>query len=148
MKNQVVSSHVVDVERVIYTGKTHVTGGRDGQGVSSDNRLQVKLATPGSSAEGTNPEQLFAVGWSACFIGAMQISANKLGIKIPTDAAVDAEVDLTSSQGGYFLQARLNVLLPGLTIEQAQELATAAHGTCPYSKATNGNINVQINVAV
>ena len=148
VSNQVMRNHVVDIQKVLYTARTHVTGGRDGQGASDDGRLQIKLSTPGTSAEGTNPEQLFAAGWSACFIGAMKINAPKLGIKLPEGLAVDAEVDLSTAEGGYYLQARLNVLLPGLSIEQATELTHAAHGSCPYSKATNGNINVEINVAV
>ncbi|OQP47292.1 peroxiredoxin [Niastella yeongjuensis] len=134
------------VEKVLYTGKTHTTGGRDGAAQSSDGRLNVKLSTPGTKEEGTNPEQLFAAGWSACFIGAMGIAANKLRIKLPADTAVAAEVDLGTASGGFLLQARLNVSLPGLEPEAAQQLIETAHATCPYSKATRGNINVTINL--
>jgi osmotically inducible protein OsmC len=134
------------IEKVLYTGKTHTTGGRDGAARSSDGRLDINLSSPGSSGTGTNPEQLFAAGWSACFIGAMGLAAGKLKIKLPADLAVDTEVDLGANDGGYLLQARLNVSLPGLDREIAQSLVDAAHQTCPYSKATRGNINVAINL--
>jgi Ohr subfamily peroxiredoxin len=134
------------LEKVLYTGKTHTTGGREGASRSSDGRLDVKLSTPGTPGSGTNPEQMFAAGWSACFIGAMGLAAAKLKIALPADTAVDAEVDLGTSEGAYFLQARLNVSLPGLDREAAEALANAAHQTCPYSKATRGNIDVVIKV--
>jgi osmotically inducible protein OsmC len=134
------------VEKVLYTGKTHTTGGRDGASRSSDGRLDIKLSSPGTSGTGTNPEQLFAAGWSACFIGAMGLAAREMKITLPADRAVDAEVDLCLTNGAYFLQARLNVSLPGLEREVAQALADAAHQTCPYSKATRGNIDVVINL--
>lgn len=133
-------------EKVLYTGKTHTSGGRDGQSRSSDGRLDIKLSSPGTARSGTNPEQLFAAGWSACFIGAMGLAASKLKIALPADTAVDAEVDLVLQDGSYFLQARLNVGLPGLEREVAQSLVDAAHQTCPYSKATRGNIGVTINL--
>jgi len=133
--------------KLLFTGKTHTTGGRDGGSArSSDGRLDVKLSVPGSTGSGTNPEQLFAAGWSACFIGAMKIAARKLKIQIPPDVAIDADVDLCSADDAYFLQARLKVSLPGLDIVTAQELAIAAHQTCPYSKATWGNVNVKISI--
>jgi Ohr subfamily peroxiredoxin len=134
------------IEKVLYTGKTHTTGGRDGASQSSDARLDIKLSAPGSIGAGTNPEQLLAAGWSACFIGAMGIAAAKLKIRLPAETAVDAEIDLGTTDGAYFLQARLNVSLPGLDREVASALAKAAHETCPYSKATRGNIDVVINV--
>jgi lipoyl-dependent peroxiredoxin len=134
------------MEKVLYTGKTHTTGGRDGASVSTDGRLDIKLSSPGTSGTGTNPEQLFAAGWSACFIGAMGIAAAKMKIKLPVDHAVDTEVDLALAEDGYFLQARLNISLPGLEREVALALAEEAHHTCPYSKATRGNIKVEINV--
>jgi Ohr subfamily peroxiredoxin len=133
-------------EKVLYTAKTHTTGGRDGAARSSDGRLDVKLSTPGAPGSGTNPEQLFAAGWSACFIGAMERAAHDRKITLPTDLAVDAEVDLGTTGGAYFLQARLNVRLPGLEREVAQALVDAAHQTCPCSKATRGNIDVAINL--
>ncbi len=133
--------------KVLYTGKTHTSGGRDGTSQSSDGRLDIKLSSPGSSGAGTNPEQLFAAGWSACFIGAMGLAAGKMKIKLPADLAVDAEVDLCNADGAYFLQARLNVSVPGLEHDVVQALVDAAHQTCPYSKATRGNIDVVINLA-
>lgn len=134
------------IEKVLYTGKTHTTGGRDGASRSSDARLDVKLSPPGSAAAGTNPEQMLAAGWSACFIGAMGLAAKQLKVALPADTAVDAEVDLGMTGDAYFLQARLNVALPGVDREVAQRLADMAHQTCPYSKATRGNIDVVITV--
>ncbi|CAB3800603.1 MULTISPECIES: organic hydroperoxide resistance protein [Paraburkholderia] len=134
------------IEKVLYTANTHTTGGRDGASRSNDGRLDVKLSPPGSSAAGTNPEQMLAAGWSACFIGAMGLAAKQLKVALPADTAVDAEVDLGMNGDAYLLQARLNVSLPGLDREVAQELANRAHQTCPYSKATRGNIDVVITV--
>ena len=134
-------------DKVLYTGKTHTTGGRDGGGGRSDDgRLDVKFSVPGTPGAGTNPEQMFAAGWSACFIGAIGLAARKMKVTVPTDAAVDAEVDLCQVDGAYFLQARLNVSLPGLERDVAEALVHAAHQTCPYSKATRGNINVTLTV--
>ncbi|CAG9221685.1 Organic hydroperoxide resistance protein [Paraburkholderia tropica] len=132
--------------KVLYTGKTHTTGGREGAARSSDGRLDVQLSAPGSSAPGTNPEQLLAAGWSACFIGAMGLAAGKMKIALPKDTAVDTEIDLVVNDGSYSLQARLNVSLPGLDADTAQTIAHAAHQTCPYSKATRGNIDTTITV--
>ena len=134
------------LEKVLYTGKAHTTGGRDGASRSPDGRLDIKLSSPGKPGNGTNPEQLFAAGWSACFMGAMGVAAAKMKTRLPADAAIDAEVDLCGTGGEYFLQARLNVSLPGMEREVAQALVDAAHQTCPYSKATRGNIDVAINV--
>jgi Ohr subfamily peroxiredoxin len=134
------------LQKVLYTAKTHTTGGRDGESQSSDGRLQVKLSSPGTPGNGTNPEQLFAAGWSACFLGALGVAAAKAKVTLPTDRAVDAEVDLGTNEGGYLLRARLNVSLPGVDQETAQALVEAAHQICPYSKATRGNIDVEINV--
>lgn len=133
--------------KVLYTAKTHTTGGREhGVSRSSDGCLDIKLSTPGTPGVGTNPEQLFAAGWSACFEGAMGIAARKMRITLPADLAIDAEVDLCQADGAYYLQARLNISLPGLEGEVAQALADAAHQTCPYSKAIRNNVNVVINV--
>ena len=133
--------------KVVYTAKTHTIGGRDGGAShSSDGHLDVKLSVPGAHGTGTNPEQLFAAGWSACFESAIGLEARKRRITLPPAAAVDAEVDLCTNSGGYSLQARLNVSLPGLEPEIAQALVEAAHQTCPYSKATRGNIDVAINL--
>jgi osmotically inducible protein OsmC len=131
---------------VRYTAKTHTTGGRAGASRSDDGRLDVKLSIPGTSGTGTNPEQLFAAGWSACFEGAMALAARKMKITLPAETAIDAEVDLCNTDGAYFLRARLNINLAGLEREVAQALVDAAHQTCPYSKATRGNIDVTINV--
>lgn len=134
------------VEKVQYTAKTHTTGGRDGgSSRSSDGNLDIKLSLPGTGS-GTNPEQLLAAGWSACFFSAMKITAAQMKVRFPAEAAIDAEVDLCSSGDEYFLQARLNISLPGLDREVAQSLADAAHHMCPYSKATRGNVNVEINL--
>ena len=133
---------------MVYAAKAHTTGGRDG-GASrtSDGRLDVKLSLPGAPGNGTNPEQLFAVGWSACFTSALKIVAAKMKVKLPPDAAIDAEVDLCTGDDGYFLQARFNVSLPGVERGVAQAVVDAAHLTCPYSKATHGNIDVVTNLA-
>ncbi|PQV44384.1 organic hydroperoxide resistance protein [Paraburkholderia sp. BL21I4N1] len=134
------------IENVLYTAKTHTTGGRDGVARSSDNRLDLKLSSPGSTGAGTNPEQLFAAGWSACFIGAMGLAARALKVTLPVDTHVDAEVDLGTTDGAYFIQARLNVSLPGLAHDVAQAVVDRAHQTCPYSKATRGNVDVTITL--
>ncbi len=135
-----------EIDTVLYTGKTHTTGGRDGESKSSDGRLDIKLSPPGSSGAGTNPEQLLAAGWSACFIGAIGKAAATLKVTLPSGVAVDAEVDLGKTDNAFFLQARLNVSLPGLDPVVARALVDAAHQTCPYSKATRGNIDVTLNL--
>jgi osmotically inducible protein OsmC len=135
------------IDKVLYTGKTHTTGGRDGLARSSDGRLDLKLSSPGGPGTGTNPEQLFAAGWSACFIGAMGRAATELKVTLPADRAVDAEVDLGTTDGAFFLQARLTISLPGLDRETARKVVEAAHQICPYSKATRGNIDVTLTVA-
>jgi osmotically inducible protein OsmC len=144
MEQQVIGTPAI--EKVLYTGKTHTTGGRDGVSQSSDGRLDIQLSPPGSKGNGTNPEQLFAAGWSACFLGAIGIAAKDRKVVLPAGTAVDAEVDLGMTGSAYFLQARLHVSLPGIKQTLARELVDAAHQTCPYSKATRGNINVEINV--
>ena len=137
---------MTQLEKLLYTGKVRTVGGRDGASRSSDGRLDVKLSTPGGPGNGTNPEQLFAAGWSACFEGAMGRVAREMRIALLVDPVINAEVDLNTIEGGYFLRARLNVNLPGLEREAAQRLIEAAHQTCPYSKATRGNIDVAINL--
>jgi Ohr subfamily peroxiredoxin len=133
--------------KVLYTARTHTTGGREhGVSKSSDGHLDIKLSTPGTAGPGTNPEQLFAAGWSACFEGAMGLAARKMKIALPADTAIDAEVDLNLADGAYFLGARLNISLPGLERDVAKALADAAHQTCPYSKAIRGNVDVEINI--
>lgn len=135
-----------DFKKALYTAKVHTTGGRDGASRSDDGRLDIKHSVPGGPGKGTNPEQLFAAGWSACFEGAMGLAASARKIALPKDLAIDAEVDLCQENGAYFLQARLNVSLPGLSRDVAQQLVDDAHATCPYSKATRGNIAVEINL--
>jgi len=133
--------------KVIYTAKTHTTGGREnGVSRSSDGRLDVKLSLPGSPRIGTNPEQLFAASWSACFEGAIALVAHNRKIKLPADVAIDAEVDLHLDHGDYFLSARLNISIAGIERSVAQSLVEDATGVCPYSKATKGNIAVTYNL--
>jgi Ohr subfamily peroxiredoxin len=131
---------------VLYTARTHTTGGREGAGRSDDGRLDVKFTSPGGPGSGTNPEQVFAAGWSACFIGAMRAAAGKMKVALPADLAINAEVDLLNGPTGYFIRARLNVSLPGMDRKTAQSVVDAAHQICPYSKATRGNIDVAITV--
>ena len=135
------------VGKLLYTGKTHTVGGREsGTVCSSDGRLDVKLSNPNAAGIGTNPEQLFAAAWSASFENAIGLAAQKRKVTLPTEAAVDAEVDLNVAKHGYFLSTRLNVSLPGVERELAQTLIAEAHQICPYSKATRGNIDVTINL--
>jgi osmotically inducible protein OsmC len=134
------------LDKVLYTAKAHTTGGRDGASRTDDGRLDVKLSSPGTPGGGTNPEQLFAAGWSACFIGAMRVVAGKMKVPLPRDVAIDAEVDLGTTADAYGLAARLNVSLPGMERDVAQKLVEAAHQVCPYSRATRGNIDVTLNV--
>lgn len=134
-------------EKILYTAKTHVTGGRDGAAHSSDGRLDVKLSLPGGPGDGTNPEQLFAAGWSACFLGAMTQVAAARKIVLPKDVSIDAEVDLGTVDGGFVLRARLIVSLPRIEPEIAREIIAGAHQTCPYSKAIRGNIDAKVDLA-
>ena len=134
------------IEKVLYTAKVHTTGGRDGASVSSDKRLDIKHSSPGGPGIGTNPEQLFAAGWSACFIGAIGVVASRMKVSVPKDVAVDAEVDLGTAGNDYFIQARLSVSLPGMDRETAQAVVDAAHQACPYSKATRGNIHAEVKL--
>ena len=134
------------LEKVLYTAKAHTTGGRDGASRTSDGRLDVTLSSPGTSGTGTNPEQLFAAGYSACFIGAMKAVAGKMKVTLPADLAIDAEVDLGPIPNAYGIAVRLNVSLPGMDRTAAQALVDAAHQVCPYSNATRGNIDVTITL--
>lgn len=134
------------LDKVLYTANAHTTGGRDGVSRTDDGRLDVKLSSPGTSGTGTNPEQLFAAGYSACFIGAMKAVAGMQKIALPADLAIDASVDLGSVGKGYGIAARLNVSLPGMDRAAAQALVDAAHQVCPYSNATRGNIDVTITL--
>jgi Ohr subfamily peroxiredoxin len=124
-------------EKLLFTGKTHTTNGRDGGARSSDGHLDIKLPEPHPAAE-----QLFGAAWSACYMGAMELAAAQRKIKLPAGLAVDAEILLNQENGAFFLRARLNVSVPGVDREQAQALIDAAHTICPYSKAVRGNIDV------
>jgi len=128
-------------EKLLFAGKTHNVGGHNGSAHSSDGKLDLKLPQPHPAAE-----QLFGAAWSACYMGAIELAASQRKIKLPADPQVDAEIDLNLNDGAFFLRARLNVSLPGLDRELARELADAAHGICPYSKAIHGNIDVETNV--
>jgi Ohr subfamily peroxiredoxin len=133
------------LEKVLYTAKTHTIGGREnGMSRTSDGRLDVQLSVPGAAGTGTNPEQLLAAGWSACFLSALKIVASKKRVTLPAEIAIDAEIDLGTAHGVHGLAARLNVTLPGLDREVAEALVEGAHHVCPYSLATQGNIDVAI----
>ena len=135
------------LDKVLYTAKAHTTGGREGASRSDDGRLDVKLTSPGTGTTGTNPEQLFAAGYSACFIGAMKAVAGKMGAKLPDDLLVDAEVDLGTIPDAYGVAVRMAISLPGMDRAEAQKLVDAAHKVCPYSNATRGNIDVTLTLA-
>jgi lipoyl-dependent peroxiredoxin len=137
---------VIESEKLLYTAKVHTTGGRDGASKSDDGRLDVKLARPWGPGAGTNPEQLFAAGWSACFESAMAVAAQKMKVALPAALAIDAEVDLNKANDAFFLRARLNVSLPGLDREVARALVDETHLICPYSRATRGNVDVEIKL--
>ena len=134
-------------DKVLYTGRTRTTGGRTGASRSDDGRLDIALTRFGTTGTGTNPEQLFAAGWSACFMGAMARVAQTQGVRLPADLAVDAEVDLVEGVDGFALAARLRVSVPGIDHDQALAIVEGAHQLCPYSKATRGNIQVALSVA-
>ena len=135
--------------KTLYTAHVHTVGGREGAAKSSDGQLDIRLSTPGTNRPGSNPEQLFAAGWSACFEGALGLAAKQAGIQLPADTAVDAEVNLNlDDTDGYFLTARLNVSIPGVPEDVAQELIDKAHQTCPYSKMTRGGIDADVALAV
>lgn len=132
---------------IFYTGKTRTTGGRTGASHSNDGELDIQLSKPGSKMPGTNPEQLLAAGWSACFLGAIDKAAFEQKLTLPADAAIDAEIDLVlDDREGYSLAARLNVSLPGIDRQTGEALAARAHQICPYSKLSRANIPVEINI--
>ena len=135
------------LDKVLYTAKARTTGGRDGASRTDDGRLDIKLSPPGMGGSGTNPEQLFAAGYSACFIGALKAVAGKTKVVLPSDLAIDAEVDLGPVANAYGIAVRMNVSLPGMDRAAAQALIDAAHKVCPYSNATRGNIDVKIALA-
>jgi Ohr subfamily peroxiredoxin len=128
-------------QKILFTGKAHTSGGPDGAARSSDGRIDIALPAPHPTAE-----QLFAVAWSACFIGAIELAAAQRKIALPSTPAIDAEISLLNGEGGFFLKARLDVSIPGVAHEAARDLIDAAHGICPYSKATRGNVDVALNL--
>lgn len=136
------------IEKVVYTGKTlTVGGGREGTSSSDDGRLDITLSSPGSAGTGTNPEQLLGAGWSACYLGAINKVAQAHKVTLPADCKVRTEVDLgVTDTGGYQLQARLYVELPGIPAEVARTIVDTAHTVCPYSKALHGNIGVETHL--
>ena len=135
------------LDKVLYTAHAHTVGGRDGASRTDDGRLDIKLTPPGQPGNGTNPEQLFAAGYAACFMGAMKAVSAKLKVAVPADAAIDSEVDLGPTSHGYGIAVRMKISLPGLDTDTAQKLVAAAHEVCPYSNATRGNIDVVIELA-
>ncbi|MEO5737377.1 MAG: organic hydroperoxide resistance protein [Variovorax sp.] len=136
------------LDKVLYTAEAHTTGGRDGEGKSSDGAIDVQLSSPGSGKPGTNPEQLFAVGYAACFIGAMKAVGPKISVKVPDDVAIDSKVSLGPTNGGaaYGISVKLVITLPGLDDAQKKLLVETAHKVCPYSNATRGNIDVDLEI--
>lgn len=133
-------------ETPVYTANVSVTGGREGHAISDDGRLDLSLARPGASGAGTNPEQLFAAGYAACFQSAMGSVARQKGIDI-SKSVIDSSVSLYRGEGSFYLGVTMKVTVPGLPLEQVQELVDAAHHVCPYSNATRGNIDVRFEVA-
>ena len=134
------------LDKVLYTAHAHTTGGRDGQSKTDDGRLSVILSSPGTAGTGTNPEQLFAAGYSACFIGALKAVAGLQKITLPEDTSIDASVDLGKIPNGYGIAVRLDISLPGMDRAAAQAVVDAAHQVCPYSNATRGNIEVTLTL--
>lgn len=138
------------LDKIIYTAHAHVTGGREGRAVSDDGLLDVQLSPPkamGGAGTATNPEQLFAAGYSACFMGAMKHVAGMKKISIPADASIDASVDIGPIPAGFGIAAKLVINLPGMDREVATDLVNTAHQVCPYSNATRGNIDVELVIA-
>jgi osmotically inducible protein OsmC len=138
---------MTEVEKVLHIAKTRTTGGRDrGASRSSDGRPDVEFSSPDAPGSGTKPEQMFAAGWSACFIGATKLAAVRTKTALSADLAIDAQVDLCIADGAYSLRAHHNVSLPGLERDVARPLVDATHQICPYSKATRDDIDVAINL--
>ncbi|MBP5981691.1 MAG: organic hydroperoxide resistance protein [Halomonas sp.] len=141
----------MSIETVAYRAHAKVTGGREGQAKSSDGALDVKLSTPkelgGAGGEGTNPEQLFAAGYSACFLGALKHVASQEKVKLPQDTAIEGSVGIGAIPTGFGIEVELTISLPGLEKSVAQDLVDKAHVVCPYSNATRGNIDVTLTLA-
>jgi len=140
----------MSLEQVLYTAEATATGGRDGRAISSDNVLDVQLSTPrelgGAGGPGTNPEQLFAAGYSACFIGALKFVAGQAKIALPADTSITGRVGIGPIPNGFGIQAELRISIPGMAREEAEALVQKAHIVCPYSNATRGNIDVTLTV--
>jgi Ohr subfamily peroxiredoxin len=138
-------------EKILYTGKSSATSGRDGRAQSSDGVLDVALTTPrelgGPGGVGTNPEQLFAAGYSACFLSALKFIAGKQKIALPAESRVAAEVGIGPIATGFALQVQLTISVPGLDKERVEALVNQAHQVCPYSNATRGNVDVTLVIA-
>ena len=138
---------MAQLDKVLYTARAHTTGGREGASRSDDGRLDIQLTPPGGAGKGSNPEQLFAAGYSACFIGAMKAVAARQKLTLPPDLSVDAEVDLGPVGEVFGIAVRMQIKLPGMDKAQAQQLVASAHQVYPYSNATRGNIDVTLTVA-
>jgi len=140
----------MSLEKVLYTATATATGGREGKAQSSDGALSVQLSTPkelgGAGGPGTNPEQMFAAGYSACFIGAMKAVAAKQKIQVPADVSITSDVGIGPIPNGFGIQVAMKISLPGMPREAAEALVKAAHQVCPYSNATRGNIDVSLTV--
>jgi lipoyl-dependent peroxiredoxin len=137
------------LDKVLYTAHAHTTGGRDGRSVSDDGLLDVKLSPPkamGGAGTATNPEQLFAAGYSACFMGALKHVAGMKNLSVPADASINASIDIGPIPAGFGISARLAISLPGMDRAVAQDLVDTAHQVCPYSNATRGNIDVELTL--
>ena len=137
------------LQQILYTGRAHTTGGREGRSVTDDGLLDVKLSPPpglGGTGGATNPEQLFAAGYSACFMGALKHVAGLKKVAVPTDASIDASVDLGPIPQGFGIAVQMTIHLPGLDRAVAQDLVDTAHQVCPYSNATRGNIEVSLTL--
>ncbi|HET6431854.1 organic hydroperoxide resistance protein [Dyella sp.] len=141
----------MSIDTVLYRAHAKATGGRDGQATSSDGVLDVKLSTPrelgGAGGSGTNPEQLFAAGYSACFIGAMKFVAGQQKIALPADTTVEGSVGIGQIPAGFGIEVALTITIPGMPRSEAEALVAKAHEVCPYSNATRGNIDVTLTVA-
>ncbi|WP_284337503.1 organic hydroperoxide resistance protein [Comamonas sp. NoAH] len=135
-----------ELDKVLYTARVHTTGGREGASLSDDGKLDIQHTPPGGHGTGTNPEQLFAAGYSACFIGALKAVAARQKISLPQDLSVDAEVDLGPVGQAFGIAVRMHIHLPGMGNAQARQLVDAAHEVCPYSNATRGNIPVILTI--
>ncbi|QPT39448.1 General stress protein 17o [Oligella ureolytica] len=141
----------MSIEKVLYTASATSVGGREGRSTSSDNALDVQLSTPkelgGAGGPGTNPEQLFAAGYSACFLGALKLVAGKQDIKLPEDTSITAEIGIGPIPTGFGIEAKLTITAPGVARDTLQALVDDAHIVCPYSNATRNNIDVTLVVA-